>query len=140
MARGARVIGTASAPNHEFVRALGGEPVTYGEGLVDRVRAVAPGGVDAAMDFVGGDAIEVSRAVLWRPDRLASIVDPAVVAAGGRNVWARPDTAGLDELARLADAGSLRSHVQHALPLQDAAQAWRLNESGRTRGKIVLMV
>jgi NADPH:quinone reductase-like Zn-dependent oxidoreductase len=140
VARGARAIGTASERNHEYVRSLGGEPVTYGDGLADRVRAIAPDGVDAAVDFVGGDALDVSRTLLHRPDRLASIVDPGVEATGGNYVWVRPDAAGLAELARLADDGELTSHVEHALPLPEAAQAWRLSESGRTRGKIVLTV
>jgi NADPH:quinone reductase-like Zn-dependent oxidoreductase len=51
--RGARVIGTASPPNHDYLRSLGAEPVSYGEGLVERVRAVAPDGVDTALDVAG---------------------------------------------------------------------------------------
>jgi NADPH:quinone reductase-like Zn-dependent oxidoreductase len=140
VARGARAIGTASERNHEYLRSLGGEPVTYGDGLVDRVRALAPDGIDAAMDFVGGEALDVSRTLLDRPDRLVSIVDPGVETTGGHHVWVRPDTAGLEELARLAGDGKLTSHIEHALPLREAAQAWRLSESGRTRGKIVLTV
>ncbi|GAA3240552.1 hypothetical protein GCM10020256_62750 [Streptomyces thermocoprophilus] len=61
---GARVIGTASEANHDFVRQLGAEPVAYGEGLVDRVRGLAPEGVDAAFDTVGGDALKASVALL----------------------------------------------------------------------------
>jgi NADPH:quinone reductase-like Zn-dependent oxidoreductase len=57
---GARVIGTASPHNHDFVRGLGGEPVEYGVGLTERVRGLAPEGVDAAIDTVGGDALKAS--------------------------------------------------------------------------------
>ena len=59
-ARGARVIGTAGEGNHEYVRGLGAEPVAYGDGLVERVRALAPEGVDVVLDYVGGDALALS--------------------------------------------------------------------------------
>jgi NADPH:quinone reductase-like Zn-dependent oxidoreductase len=138
LARGARVIGTASERNHEYLRSLGAEPVAYGEGIADRVRALVPDGVDAAVDFVGGDAVDVSLSLLRQPDRLASIADAGVEAKGGHYIWVRPDSAGLQELAGLADEGRLAVHVDLALPLANAAQAWRQSRSGRTRGKIVL--
>ncbi|MFF4211892.1 NADP-dependent oxidoreductase [Streptomyces sp. NPDC001796] len=140
VAKGARVIGTAGEHNHDFLRSLGAEPVTYGDGLADRVRQLAPGGIDAAVDYVGGDAVAVSEQLLKDRSRLASIVDPAVTEHGGHHVWVRPDSADLAELARLADAGKLDVHVEHALPLAEAAEAFRLSMSGRTRGKIVLEV
>jgi NADPH:quinone reductase-like Zn-dependent oxidoreductase len=140
LARGARVIGTAGEHNHEFLRGLGVEPVTYGEGLAERVAALAPEGVDAALDFVGGDAVEVSLGLLDDPGRLASIVDPAVAARGGHYVWVRPDSAQLAELGRLAGEGRLTVPVARVLPLADAAEAWRLSREGRTRGKLVLSV
>ncbi|MDI3404787.1 NADP-dependent oxidoreductase [Streptomyces cavernicola] len=144
VAVGARVIGTASERNHEFLRELGAEPVTYGEGLAERVRALAPEGVDAVLDFVGGGVAEVSVPLLKqapqgeRSARLASIADGEVLGVGGHLVWVRPDSEGLAELAGLADAGKLRVHVDHALPLESAGEAWRLSQEGRTRGKIVL--
>jgi hypothetical protein len=55
--RGARVIGTASPANHEYLRSLGAEPVAYGEGLVERVRALAPQGVDGALDVAGSGVL-----------------------------------------------------------------------------------
>ena len=142
VAAGARVIGTASERNHDFLRSLGAEPVTYGDGLADRVRALAPEGVDAALDFVGGDAVAVSREVL-KPGsrRIVSVVNGAdAVEAGGRYVFVRPDAADLTALAELADAGKLSVHIDRALPLAEAAEAWRLSAGGRTRGKIVLTV
>ncbi|MFF3905819.1 NADP-dependent oxidoreductase [Streptomyces sp. NPDC001848] len=140
VAKGARVIGTAGEHNHDFLRSLGAEPVTYGDGLADRVRKLAPEGVDAAVDYVGGDAVAVSEQLLKDRSRLASIVDAAVTERGGHHVWVRPDSADLAELGRLADAGKLGVHVEHALPLAEAAEAFRLSMSGRTRGKIVLEV
>ncbi|MEE2039378.1 NADP-dependent oxidoreductase [Nocardiopsis sp. CT-R113] len=140
VAKGARVIGTASERNHDFLRSLGAEPVVYGEGLVDRVRDLAPGGVDAVLDFVGGGVAELSLPLVGAPDRVASIADAGILAHGGHYVWVRPDSAGLVDLARLADDGKLSVHVERAFPLSEAADAWRLSQTGRTRGKIVLTV
>jgi NADPH:quinone reductase-like Zn-dependent oxidoreductase len=140
VAEGARVIGTASERNHDFLRSLGAEPVTYGDGLADRVRQIAPEGVTAAVDYVGGDAVAVSQELLKDRSRVASIVDHDVKEKGGHHVWVRPDSADLAELAGLADAGKLTVHVDRALPLAEAAEAFRLSQSGRTRGKVVLEV
>ncbi|MDI3405094.1 NADP-dependent oxidoreductase [Streptomyces cavernicola] len=137
---GARVIGTASPRNHAFVRELGAEPVAYGPGLTDRVHRLAPEGVDAALDFAGGDAVDTSLRLLRRPERLASIVDSGAADKGGHYVWVRPDTADLTALAELADRGGLAVHVERTFPLAEAAEAWRLNAAGHTRGKLVLTV
>ncbi|MEV6103174.1 NADP-dependent oxidoreductase [Streptomyces sp. NPDC051940] len=140
-ALGARVIGTASERNHDFLRSLGAEPVTYGEGLADRVRALAPDGVDAALDFVGGDAVDVSLSLLkGDKSRLVSITDPSAKEKGGHYVWVRPDSSDLTALAQLADEGRFTVSVEQAFPLERAAEAWRLSESGRVRGKVVLTV
>lgn len=140
VARGARVIGTASERNHDFLRSLGAEPVVYGDGLVDRVRALAPEGVDAVLDFVGGGVAEESLPLAGGPGRVVSIADPSVQELGGHWLWVRPDSGDLAELARLADDGGLTVHVDREFPLSGAAEAWRLSQEGRTRGKIVLTV
>ncbi|WP_397221569.1 NADP-dependent oxidoreductase [Nocardiopsis lambiniae] len=139
-ALGARVIGTASERNHDFVRSLGAEPVTYGDGLVERVRGLAPYGVDAVLDFVGSGAAAQSLPLVGSPGRVLSVADAEVAALGGHYVWVRPSTDDLIELAGMADAGVLTVHVEHELPLAEAAEAWRLSKKGRTRGKIVLTV
>lgn len=139
VARGARVIGTASERNHEFLRGLGAEPVVYGDGLAERVREAAPGGVDAVLDLVGGTA-DVSRAVVSQVERVVSVVDPETSRWGGQYVWVRPDSVGLAGPADLADAGRLKVPVERVLSLTEAAEAWRLSQTGRTRGKIVLSV
>lgn len=140
VALGARVIGTASERNHAFLRELGAEPVTYGPGLAERVRDLAPQGVDAALDFVGGEAVDVSLELVGRADRVASVADPQAPVKGARYVWVRPDSAGLTALAALADEGKLTVHVDRVLPLAEAAEAWRISQSGHTRGKLVLRV
>ncbi|MEU2788011.1 NADP-dependent oxidoreductase [Streptomyces sp. NPDC007100] len=140
VARGARVIGTASERNHDFLRSLGAEPVTYGEGLAERVRELAPDGVDAALDFVGDGAVDVSQELLRDTSRVVSVVDGDVRKKGGHLVWVRPDSAGLTALADLADAGKLTVNVDTVLPLAEAAEAFRRSQEGRTRGKIVVEV
>ncbi|WP_329058223.1 NADP-dependent oxidoreductase [Streptomyces sp. NBC_00117] len=137
---GARVIGTASERNHDFLRELGAEPVTYGEGLAERVRALAPEGVDAVFDTVGGEALKVSADLLAPGGRLASIADASVVDLGGRYVFVRPDAADLARLADLAEQDVVTVHVDEAFPLERAADAQRLSAEGRTRGKIVVTV
>ncbi|MFE2986586.1 NADP-dependent oxidoreductase [Streptomyces sp. NPDC059262] len=137
---GARVIGTASERNHDFLRELGAEPVTYGEGLAERVRALAPEGVDAVFDTVGGEALKVSADLLAPGGRLASIADASVVDLGGHYVFVRPDAADLTRLADLAEQDVVTVHVDETFPLERAADAQRLSAEGRTRGKIVVTV
>ncbi len=138
-ALGARVIGTASPRNHDRLRELGCEPVEYGEGLVDRVRALAPDGVTVAADFVGG-VLDVTQAVLAAGGRHASVADPTVLGAGGQWMWVRPDAEGLAELGRLADSGLLTVTIAKTFPLSQLAEAFELSQTGRTAGKIVLEV
>ncbi|WP_371481449.1 NADP-dependent oxidoreductase [Kitasatospora sp. NBC_00315] len=140
VALGARVIGTAGEHNQDYLRGLGAEPVTYGEGLADRVRALAPGGVDAVLDLIGGDALQISPGLLAEGGRLASIADGAVLALGGQYVFVRPDGGDLTALAALADSGRLRVEVAATFPLERAADAQRLNAGGHTRGKVVVTV
>ncbi|MGZ3098254.1 NADP-dependent oxidoreductase [Streptomyces sp. H62] len=137
---GARVIGTASERNHDFVRGLGGEPVAYGEGLAERVRGLAPEGVDAVFDTVGGETLRTSAELLAAGGRLASIADADVVDHGGRYCFVRPDADDLLRLTELAEQGVVSVHVSETFPLERAADAHRRNQEGRTRGKIVVTV
>ncbi|UGQ12721.1 NADP-dependent oxidoreductase [Yinghuangia sp. ASG 101] len=136
--RGARVIGTTSPRNHDFLRRLGAEPVTYGEGLVERVRALTPDGVSAVADFVGGQ-LDVTRAVLTPNGRHVSTADNTVDQHGGHWVWVRPDGTKLAELAALADRGALTVEVSETHPLDRAADALTTLRTGHTRGKVVIV-
>ncbi|OKJ71749.1 NADP-dependent oxidoreductase [Streptomyces sp. CB02460] len=137
---GCRVIGTASERNHDHLRTLGAEPVAYGDGLADRLRELAPEGIDAAFDTVGGDALRASAETLAPDGRLASIVDTEVFSYGGRYAFVRPDADDLAHLAELAEQGIVTVHVDRVYPLAETAAAQRLNAEGRTRGKIVVTV
>ncbi len=136
---GARVIGTASPASHDRLRALGAEPVAYGDGLAGRVRELAPEGVDVAVDYVGG-VLDVTLAVLAEGGRHASVADDAVLGAGGQWMWVRPDAADLARLADLADAGELDVPVEASFPLEEAADAFRLSQEGHAHGKITIRV
>ncbi|MEE4025276.1 NADP-dependent oxidoreductase [Gordonia sp. PKS22-38] len=136
---GARVVGTASEQNHEYLRGLGAEPVTYGDGLADRVRALAPEGVDVVLDYVGGESLDSVPDVLREGGSVASITDArARDEFGGHYVWVRPDVADLTELARLGDAGDLKPEIAEVFDLADAATAHERSQSGHVRGKIVV--
>lgn len=138
-ALGARVIGTASPRNHDRLRELGCEPVEYGDGLADRVRALAPDGVTVVADFVGG-VLDTTLAVLAEGGRHASIADHDVLGADGQWMWVRPVGEDLAELGRLADAGQLTVTVAETFPLADLAAAFELSQAGHTAGKIVVEV
>ena len=140
-ARGARVIGTASARNHDHLRGLGAEPVEYGDGLVERVRGIAPQGVDVVLDYGSDDLVPTTRAVLADGGTVASIVDTAARdELGGHYVWVRPSTADLDALTRLIDDGAVKVDVAQVFELADAAAAHDLVAEGHVRGKVVVRV
>ena len=147
--RGARVIATASPRNHDLLRSLGAEPVAYGEGLADRVRELAPDGIDAALDLVGTDeALSVSLELVPDRDRIATIANfsPAAdqVRKLGGGPGADPGTETRDaaraELAELAGSGRLKVRVDRAFPLAEVAAAHDYLMTGHPSGKVVLVV
>ncbi|WP_328593167.1 NADP-dependent oxidoreductase [Lentzea tibetensis] len=139
----ARVIGTASPRNHDFLRALGAEPVPYGDALIDAVSEAVGGDgkVDAALDFVGGPAFDDSLQLVRDRARIVSIVDGGrTVEHGAKHVFVRASSEQLQWLVDLVAAGSLKVEVQRSFPLEQAADAQRLLEGGHVRGKVVLTV
>ena len=139
----ARVLGTASQRNDEFLRGLGCEPVRYGDALTDNVAELVGGDgrVDAVLDCVGGPALDSSVDLVRDPARVVSIVDgERARKRGGQHVFVRPDRDQLGWLAGLVDAGRLRVEVQQVFPLAQAADAQRLLAGGHVRGKLVLAV
>lgn len=141
--RGARVIGTGSPATHEHLRALGAEPVAYGAGLADRVRALAPAGVDLALDVAGSGNLPELIELAGGAGQVVTIADHAGARAYGVR-FSRGDT-GRAEYAlalatRLVEDGSFRIPVGRTFPLADVAEAHRVGESGQVRGKLVLTV
>lgn len=136
---GATVIGTARPENHDYLRALGAIPVEYGDGLVERVRAVAPEGVDAALDAVGNGALVASLALVADRSRIGTIVDFAAAARRGvRAIGTRRSAERLRELVAMRNWGELRVHVSRTYPLHESARAHRDIEGGHVRGKIAI--
>ncbi|MDN3293564.1 NADP-dependent oxidoreductase [Streptomyces ficellus] len=137
---GARVIGAARESGQDRIRELGAEPVLYGDGFADRVRALAPQGVDAAFDTVGGQVLKDSAHLLAPGGRLASIADGEVIGMGGAYYWVRPDPDDLAALAELAEQGALAVRVAKSFPLEQAADAQRAAMEGGLNGKVVVTV
>lgn len=144
VAQGGTVIGTASPANHSYLRELGAVPVAYGEGLVERVRAVAPQGVDAVFDAAGFGALPASITLRGGTDRIVTIADMGAHELGVTMSLA-PSTSPEEvaavigaQLRGLAD-GTLRVRVDEVLPLSEAARAQQKSESGHARGKLVLV-
>lgn len=141
--KGAYVIGTASARNQEFLLNLGAnEGVDYQSTRFED--GVQP--VDVVFDTVGGEVQERSWQVLKPGGMLVSVVSPPpeeqAIAHQCRSafVFIQPRADWLSEIAQLIDAGEIESIVETVLPLEQVAEAHRLSQSGRTRGKIVLQV
>jgi NADPH:quinone reductase-like Zn-dependent oxidoreductase len=149
VARGARVVATASPRNDGLLRELGAQPVVYGDGLLDRVRAAAPAGVTTALDLVGTDeAMDVSLALVEDRSRVATIVAFARGLADGVKVLgnapgADPGTeiraAARLQLTEAVRRGELRVLVARTYPLAEAAKAHRDSIDGHTAGKIILV-
>jgi len=143
-ARGARVIGAAGAANQNYLALLGAEPVTYGEGMAERVRALAPDGVDVALDVAGSGV-------------LPELID---LAGGARHVVTLADFEGakehdvhfsngfldghafhsLAEVGALIEAGQFWLPVERTYPLDEIARAHRVSEHGHVRGRLVLVI
>ncbi|MFD7061999.1 NADP-dependent oxidoreductase [Streptomyces sp. NPDC059906] len=145
-ARGAHVIGTASAGKHEFLRSLGAdETVDYRE--TDFAEAVKD--VDVVLDTIGGDTSLRSLRVLRPGGVVVSILpvgsDEFYEEADRLGVRAvrmlvDADRAGMEEVARLVESGKLRATIAGTFPLAEAARAHAQGETGRTTGKLVLVV
>jgi NADPH:quinone reductase-like Zn-dependent oxidoreductase len=141
--RGARVIGTASPANHEFLRSLGAEPVAYGAGLVDRVRVLAPAGVDLALDVAGSGVLPELIELAVGPEHVVTVADFSGAREHGV-VFSRGDTGRavhvLAEIGELIEAGRFSLRVARTFPLAEVAEAHRVGEAGHVRGKLVLLV
>lgn len=136
----ARVIGTAGQANHDYLRRLGAEAVEYGPTVVQVVRALAPDGVDAAVDLHGGEALDSAFELVGDPARVVSTVDPAARDRGGRWVFCEPSRPDLDRLAAWVDDGALGVTVQEVVPMAQAARAQQAVADGHVRGKLVLQM
>ncbi|QMU71998.1 NADP-dependent oxidoreductase [Streptacidiphilus sp. P02-A3a] len=143
LGRGARVIGTAGPANQEYLRSLGAEPVGYGEGMVERVRALAPDGVDLALDVAGSGVLPELIALAGGPGQVLTVADFVGARDHGVRFSRGDDGRALHALAgigELIEAGRFSLPVAGTFPLADVARAHRAGEAGHARGKLVLLV
>jgi NADPH:quinone reductase-like Zn-dependent oxidoreductase len=139
---GAKVIGLASQPNHQWLRDHGVIPVAYGPGVAERISEAAGGSVDAFIDLVGDDYVELALELGVKPDRIDTIVNFAAkaehgVKTEGNNAAASAEV--LAELAGLIADGRLEIPISAVFPLAEVRDAYRALEEGHTHGKIVLV-
>jgi len=145
VAAGVTVIGTAGESNHELLGSYGAVPVTYGPGLAERVREVAPGGVDAAIDTVGTDeAVDTSLELVSDRGRIVSIAafgraDSGIVLISGDDPETHVRAEAWRTLLPAVADGSLKIAIARTYPLDEAAEALRFVRDGHAAGKVVLL-
>jgi NADPH:quinone reductase-like Zn-dependent oxidoreductase len=144
IARGARVIGAASAANQPYVTLLGAEPVVYGDAMTDRVRALAPDGVDKALDVPGNGILRELIALTGSATNVVTLAD-----FGGAKEYGVHFSNGYEDgnafhslatIGTLIDSGQFWLPVDKTFPLARIADAHRASETGRIRGRLVLIV
>jgi NADPH:quinone reductase-like Zn-dependent oxidoreductase len=142
VARGVRVIGTASKSNHSYLRSLGAQPVSYGDGLLERVRSLAPQGVDAVLDASGRGEIPLSIELTGDPARVLTIV---AVDAADTGIQIHIGGPGRDlgdalrEIGALLEQHRLSVPIWHTYPLAEIATAFKVSSAGHVAGKIVVL-
>jgi len=141
LARGAKVIASASEANHDYLREIGATPVLYGQGLAERVRAAAGGPVDAVFDVAGKTPVEDLISLASEPSQVLSVANFAAGRAGARVTGGGADSQPMQALAQVADLlaqNKLVIKVQ-TFPFDRAAEAYRIRQAGHLRGKLVLV-
>jgi NADPH:quinone reductase-like Zn-dependent oxidoreductase len=138
---GATVIGLASEPHHDWLRDHDATPVTYGDGVADRIREAAPGGVDAFVDTYGSGYVDLAIGLGLAPERIDTIADFEGAARHGAKTDGSAvglSAATLAELAEAIAAGKLEVPIANTYPLDQVRDAYRELEQRHTLGKIVL--
>ena len=142
VARGVRVIGTASNSNHSYLRSLGAQPVSYGDGLLERVRSLAPQRVDAVLDASGRGEIPMSIELTGDPERVLTIV---AVDAADTGIQIHVGGPGRDlgdalrEIRELLEQRRLSLPIWRTYPLAEIATALKVSSAGHVTGKIVVL-
>ncbi|WP_371503018.1 NADP-dependent oxidoreductase [Kitasatospora sp. NBC_00374] len=141
--RGARVIGTGSPGTHDALRSLGAEPVAYGDGMPERVRAIMPSGVDFALDVAGSGVLPELVELAGAPERVITVADFRGAQQTGIR-FSRGDTGratyALAQVAQMTETGRFSIQIGRTFPLTEVADAHRVGEAGTLRGKLVLLV
>jgi NADPH:quinone reductase-like Zn-dependent oxidoreductase len=141
VARGARVIASASEANHDYLREIGAIPVSYGQGVDVRVQAAAGGPVDAVFDVAGKTPVEDLIKLVPGPSQVVTIANFAAGPAGARVTSGGADSRPMEALAEVAALlaqNKLVVKVQ-TFPFDRAPEAYRISKNGHVRGKLVLI-
>lgn len=133
---GARVIGTGSVSSADALRALGAEPVAYGDGLAERVRALIPAGLTAAIDLYGTETVQAARELGVPDERITTIAAQVdgITPANGAN--AAPGA--VEEIARLVASGRIRVPIAASFPMERIRAAVELQAGRHVHGKVVI--
>jgi NADPH:quinone reductase-like Zn-dependent oxidoreductase len=136
------VIGTASAQNHEYLRELGAIPTTYGSGLVERVRKLAPEGVDAALDLAGAGIIPELIEIVGDASRVLSVADFAAPRYGAKFSAGPPKNPErtLANVAQLCSEGLFHLRIDQIFPLEQTAEALEVSAKGHVTGKLIISI
>lgn len=142
VARGARVIGTASPSNHALLHSFGAEPVEYGDGMTDRIRALAPSGVDMALDVAGNGILPELIDLAGGPEHVVTVADSGGAKQYGVRFSRGDDGRALyvlSQIGELATSGRFVLPAVQTFPLASVADAHRIGEAGRATGKLILL-
>ncbi|MBT2186942.1 NADP-dependent oxidoreductase [Sphingobium nicotianae] len=140
--RGIAVIGTASAAKHDYLRTLAAMPTSYGAGLEARLRALAPAGVDAAIDVAGSGIIPELIRIVGDPRRVLSVADFSAEQYGAKFSRGPPaDPVRLfANMAHLCAIGAFTLRIERTYPLDRAREAQEASQSGHVTGKLIVRV
>jgi len=140
--KGTTVLGIASEPNHEWLRSRGITPIAYGDGLLDRLRAAAPNGIDAFIDLFGPEYVQLALDLGVAPGRIETIIsrekalEVGAKSEGSVNASTREV---LSEMAQLVTSGQIEIPIAATYPLEEVRDAFAELEERHTHGKIVLI-
>jgi NADPH:quinone reductase-like Zn-dependent oxidoreductase len=138
--RGITVIGTASKPKHDYLRGLGAIPTTYGPGLAERVKELAPQGVDRALDLAGAGIIPELIEIVGDPSHVLSVADFSAPQYGAKFSYGPPKDMErvLADVARLCSEGLFHLRVDQTFPLEQTREAQEISAKGHVTGKLVI--
>lgn len=138
--RGITVIGTASGQKHDYLRGLGAIPTIYGPGLAERVKELAPEGVNAALDLAGSGIIPELIKITGDTSRVLSVADFTAEQYGVKFSHGPPKDPErvLNDIARLCSDGLFHLQVERTFPLEQTAEAQEVSARGRVMGKLVI--
>jgi NADPH2:quinone reductase len=139
---GANVVGLASEDHHDWLRAKGVTPVTYGEGQIERILEATPDGIDAFIDLYGPDYIDLAVQLGVPPEKIETIISferagEVGAKAEGSSTASTPEI--LLEMAELVAAGKIELPIAAEYPLDEVREAYEHLEARHTLGKIVLI-